>query len=243
MAPALEVLICGWLTAPAGMWRQGDDLDRQLRIPVPAYVVEHQNERVLIDCGLNPDSIADPGAYYGPALAFAKFEQESSIGELVDLGSIDLLVVTHLHYDHVGALPLVPHDIPLLVQRAEWEAGQDPDAVARNYFMVQDYAQRQGEIRLIDGDYDLFGDDAVVLLSTPGHTPGHQSVRVGRQILGADVCYFSSTLDDLRFPPYGDDHHKQRRSAQRLRAMRDAGFRVLPGHDPSEIRPGRLPAS
>ena len=82
----------------------------------------------------------------------------------------------------------------------------------------------------------------MILLSTPGHTPGHQSVRVGELVIGADVAYFASGFDDHRFPPYGDDHAAQRRSAERLRALRDSGATLIPGHDPEVIRPGPVAA-
>ena len=94
---------------------------------------------------------------------------------------------------------------------------------------------------LVDGDHDLLGDGSIELLLTPGHTPGHQSVRVGNGlILGADVAHFASTFEDHRFPIFADDHAAQADSANRLRARRDAGARVLPGHDPDVLRPGPL---
>ena len=92
---------------------------------------------------------------------------------------------------------------------------------------------------LVDGDRDLLGDGSIELLLTPGHTPGHQSVRLGDDlILGADVTHFASGLDDHRFPPFADDHAEQRRSAERLRGLRDSGARIVPGHDPDVLRPG-----
>ena len=60
----VERLIVGWFTAPAGIFRAGDDLDRKVRYPVPAYVVETETERILIDTGLNPAAVADPAGYY-----------------------------------------------------------------------------------------------------------------------------------------------------------------------------------
>jgi len=82
----------------------------------------------------------------------------------------------------------------------------------------------------------------IELLLTPGHTPGHQSVRIGDLVLGADVAHFASGLDDHRFPVFGDDHDAQGRSADRLRGLRDAGLTVLPGHDPDVLRPGPVTA-
>ena len=237
---SLEVVICGWLIAPAGLWRSGASLSEPRRIPVPAYVIRHRQATLLVDCGLHPDAIANPTAYYSQALGPIEFEQERAIGDLVDLDDVDLLIITHLHYDHVGALPLIPENVPILVQREEWRAGGDPEAIGRNFYMPRDYQGQQREIRKLDGDLDLFGDGSVVLLSTPGHTPGHQSLRVGRQILAADVAYFASSFEDFRFPPYGDDHARQAESAKRLTRLHGEGFRLLPGHDPDLVRPGLL---
>jgi N-acyl homoserine lactone hydrolase len=89
---------------------------------------------------------------------------------------------------------------------------------------------------------DLLGDGSVELLLTPGHTPGHQSIRIGDLVLGADVSHFAAGLDDHRFPVFADDHEQQGRSADRLRTMRDAGHRVIPGHDPEILRPGVITA-
>ena len=94
---------------------------------------------------------------------------------------------------------------------------------------------------LVDGDHDLLGDGSVQLLLTPGHTPGHQSVQVGEQlVLGGDVAHYASGLDDHRFPIIGDDLDAQAASAERLRGLRDAGAVVMPGHDPAVLRPGPL---
>ena len=127
------------------------------------------------------------------------------------------------------------------MQRREWEAGHDPAAVTRNGYFPIDYDDPARDVILIDGDYDVFGDGSITLMLTPAHTPGHQSVRIGRDlVLGGDVTYFASGLDDHRFPVYGDDYEQQARSAARLRALRDAGARVIPGHDPDVLRPGLI---
>jgi N-acyl homoserine lactone hydrolase len=232
----------GWFTAPAGIFRAGDDMDRTVRYPVPAYVVETPTERILIDTGLNPDAIADPAAYYGRPDVFAVFalEQEQSVADQVDVSTLTKVVLTHLHWDHVGGLERIPASVPVVIQRTEWQAGHDEAAVQRNVFLARDYATAGRELILLDGDCDLLGDGSIELLLTPGHTPGHQSIRIGGLVIGADVSHFASGLDDHRFPIFADDHEQQRRSAERLRAMRDAGLKVIPGHDPEIIRPGPL---
>ena len=238
----MERLILGWFTAPAGVFRAGEDFDRKIRLPVPAYLVETATERILIDTGLNPAAIADPAAYYERPDIFSLFtlEQERSLAQQLDPGALSKVVLTHLHWDHVGGLGLIPRSVPVVIQGAEWRAGQEQAAIQRNAFIPRDYLEQGHELILIDGDCDLLGDGSIELLFTPGHTPGHQSVRIGDLVLGVDVAPFSSGLDDHRFPIFAEDHEQQGRSAERLRALREAGLRVIPGHDPEILVPGPL---
>jgi N-acyl homoserine lactone hydrolase len=240
----VERLIGGWFTAPAGIFRKDDDLDRTVRYPVPAYLIETASERILVDTGLNPDAIDDPAAYYERPDVFAvsTLEQQQSVAEQLDVTTLSKVVLTHLHWDHVGGLGLIPPYVPVVIQRAEWEAGHDDAAVARNFFLPRDYDDGEREIVLVDGDHDLLGDGSVELLFTPGHTPGHQSLRIGKLVLGIDVAHFASGFDDHRFPIFADDRDQQARSAERLRAMRDDGFTVIPGHDPELVLPGVVTA-
>jgi glyoxylase-like metal-dependent hydrolase (beta-lactamase superfamily II) len=231
----------GWIASPAGIWRRDDPLDRQLRFPVPAYLIETAGERILVDTGLHPDAVRDRARRYGSAEALGPvaLEQERSVAAQVDLATLTRVVLTHLHYDHAGGLDLLPASVPVIVQRREWDAAHDPAAVARNFLQPSDYAGIAEQVVLVDGDHDLLGDGSVRLLSTPGHTPGHQSVRVGeRLVIGGDVTHFASGLDDHRFPLFADDHAAQAASAERLRALRDAGADVRPGHDPEVLAPG-----
>ena len=240
------MLNAGWFTAAVGIWRRDDDLDRPVRFPIPAYLIETAEERILVDTGLHPDAVADPARRYGRADALGPVEPEldRSIAEQIDLRSLTGVVITHLHFDHAGGLALLPPWVPVLMQRREWEAGQDAAAIAKNFYLPVDYAGIGDRLELVDGDHDLLGDGSILLLSTPGHTPGHQSVQVGeRLVIGGDVTHFASGLDDHRFPVFGHDFAAQAASAERLRGLRDAGALVLPGHDPDVLAPGPLSAT
>lgn len=238
------MLNVGWMTAAAGVWRQGEEEpERPVRVPVPAYLIETETERILVDTGLHPAAVANADERYRPgALAFFELEQEESVADQVDLATLTRVVLTHLHFDHAGGLALIPPSVPVVVQRAEWEAGHDRTAVERNFFQPRDYADGPANLVLVDGDNDLLGDGSIELLVTPGHTPGHQSVRIGDVVIGADVAHYAGVLDDHRFPAFGDDSDAQARSAERLRELRDAGLRVQPGHDPDVLRPGPVAA-
>jgi N-acyl homoserine lactone hydrolase len=235
----------GHFTSAAGIWRRGEDLERQVRFPIPAYLIATGEERILVDTGLHPDAAADAERHYEGAesIGYFKLEQEAAIDRQLDLDSLTKVVLTHLHFDHAGGLALLPPSLPIVVQRREWEAGRDPEAIARNFYLPRDYEGMAEQVVLVDGDHDLLGDGSIELLSTPGHTPGHQSVRVGEGlVIGGDVTHFAAGLDDHRLPIFGDDLDAQLASAERLKALRDAGAEVRPGHDPEVLAPGPVPS-
>jgi N-acyl homoserine lactone hydrolase len=231
----------GHFTSPAGFWRRDDDMKRMVRFPVPVYLIKTGEERILVDTGLHPGAAADAAGHYEGAesIGFFRLEQRQAIDRQVDLTTLTKAVITHLHFDHAGGLALLPSSLPVYVQQREWEAGQDSMAIAKNFYLPRDYEGVAGQVVLVDGDHDLLGDGSIELLSTPGHTPGHQSVRVGEKlVIGGDVTHFAAGLDDHRLPIFGDDLEVQLASAARLRALRDAGAEVRPGHDPAVLVPG-----
>jgi glyoxylase-like metal-dependent hydrolase (beta-lactamase superfamily II) len=206
---------------------------------VSAYLIETDSERILVDTGLHPAAAEGIAEHYeDETVAVFEVEQEESIADQVDLASLTRVVLTHLHFDHAGGIALVPESVPIVIQRSEWEAGHDEAGIKLNYLQPRDYAGQDREVVLVDGDHDLLGDGSIELLSTPGHSTGHQSVRVGEVVIGADVAHFAEVLDDHRFPAFAADFDAQLRSAERLRGLRENGLTVLPGHDPDVLAPG-----
>jgi len=218
--------VVGHLTAPAGLWREGDSALQMRRIPVPAYTVEHPEGLVLVDTGLHP---GDPEQRYGAMARMfgwdASWTIDRELGPALD--DVRFVVLTHLHFDHAGGLDLVPRSATVVLPKADLDA--DPE---ENGFQPLDYETGHPRVE-VEGRYDLFGDGAIVLHPTPGHTPGHQSVQVGDVLIAADACYFPENLDDERLPAYGWNREIERSSLRWIRQQRDAGTRVLYGHDPT----------
>jgi N-acyl homoserine lactone hydrolase len=219
--------VVGHLTGPRGLWREGESMLEMRRLPVPAYTVEHPEGLVLVDTGLHPD---DPVRRYGELARTFGWDNSWSIDRALGpaLDDVRFVVLTHLHFDHAAGLSLVPPRATVIVPKADWEA--DPE---ENNFRAIDYETGHPRVE-VDGVYDLFGDGAIVLHPTPGHTPGHQSVIVdGDVLITADACYFPENVDEERFPAYGWDRERERESLRWIRQQRDAGLTVLYGHEPS----------
>lgn len=103
----------------------------------------------------------------------------------VDERDVVAIVNSHLHFDHCGQNRFLP-SVPVWVQAAEYEMVEVPR------FTIAEWARLDDERRrTIDGDVDLA--TGVRILSTPGHTPGHQSLLVddehGRTIIAGQACY------------------------------------------------------
>jgi glyoxylase-like metal-dependent hydrolase (beta-lactamase superfamily II) len=235
----MRAMTCGWLTAPLGAFLEGEQ--GLIEVPVPCYLIEHPKGRVLFDSGLHADTQTDPAARLGEAaqiyrVRFAPGEEVSGRLAVCDVAAerVDWLVTSHLHFDHTGGHAQIPN-ARLVVQQREWEAGHDPEGIAANFYDPRDYDLGH-DVLTVAGEHDLFGDGSVVCLPTPGHTPGHQSLRVrlpgGDAVLCADACYLRRSLEDLHLPPFAADADAMRSSLARLRSLQQAGARLFFGHDP-----------
>jgi N-acyl homoserine lactone hydrolase len=243
----LFAFTCGWLTGPTGLFLEGEH--GSLRMPVPAFLIEHPQGHVLFDTGMHPDVAHDAKGRLG--FLADVFQTEMTVPETIaarlealgfEPGRLRHVVLSHLHFDHAGGLASVPN-ARVVVQRRDWEAGHDADRAAALFFAREDFDHGH-DVQLVDGEHDLFGDGRVVCLPTHGHTPGHQSLRVrldsGDVVLTADACYLRRTLETDHLPPQPFDREAMLASLRRLRALRDAGARLVFGHDEeawSEVPP------
>jgi N-acyl homoserine lactone hydrolase len=240
MTLQVYALTCGWLEGDFGRLMEGGE--GRIRLPIPAYLIEHPKGRALFDTGMHPDCQHDPAGRLGTRLT-ALFDVDYHPGEDIaarlealdrDPAKIDLVINSHFHFDHCGGNSLVPN-ATMLVQRREWDAGMDPDRAARSGFDPRDFDLGH-KLRLVDGEHDVFGDGSVACLPTHGHTPGHQSLKLrlpaGEIVLAADSCYFCRTLRERRLPRFAHDKEAMHASLDRLAALEASGARILFFHDP-----------
>jgi glyoxylase-like metal-dependent hydrolase (beta-lactamase superfamily II) len=239
MAVKLYAMTCGHITGKLGYLMEGGE--GEARLPIPAYLIEHPKGMALFDTGMHPDCQRDPIARVGDRIKdlfrFHYTPGEEISARLAALGRdparIDLIINSHLHFDHVGGNALIPN-ATVIVQRREWAAGMDPDLAARRGFNRRDFDLGH-RLQQVDGEHDVFGDGSVVCLPTHGHTPGHQSLRLrldgGEVVLAADACYFCQTLRERRLPKNVHDRAEMLASLERLAALEAGGARIFFGHD------------
>lgn len=240
MTAQLYAFTCGHLTIPLGFLLAGRA--GTIRVPVPSFLVVHAKGTALFDSGLHRDALHDPVAYVGEFLArfhgfdfHAGEEIAARLGAAgLEAGRVDHVINSHLHFDHAGGNAQLPN-AEVVIQRREWEAAHRDDRGKRGY-VGRDFDTGQ-PLRQLDGEWDVFGDGSVVCFPSPGHTPGHQSLRVrtergGEYVLCGDACYLKESLEKLHLPGVIADEDAARATFLRFRALQQAGARIVFGHDP-----------
>ena len=113
MTVKLYAFTCGTVTGEFGRLMEGGEGD--ITLPVPVFLIEHPKGRALFDTGLHPNCQHDPARRLGPRLAglfrigFQPGEEVSARLEAIDRdpGTIDLVINSHFHFDHVGGNALI----------------------------------------------------------------------------------------------------------------------------------------
>ncbi len=232
----------GTMTSALGGFLEGEA--GELTYPVPIFLIEHPTGLVAIDSGLHPDLAASSnrlGVLDGPFRVQLPADGTGTVGPVLEKAGFDPeqvahVILTHLHFDHVGGLVELPN-ARLVVQTAEWAARDDELAISSGAYNPDDL-DHDHERSEIDGDHDLFGDGSVTCLLTDGHTAGHQSVRVrtenGTFVICGDCCYLRKTLVDEHLPPFGVDRTRQLVAVRRMAQEQSDGATLIFGHDPEQ---------
>ena len=229
----------GSFDVPAGLMEAGGG-ERRLRIPTVWAAVSHPQGLGMIDSG--PTAPASSGSVCQP------FSMEAALATMgAGPGKVRWLINTHLHVDHVGANRRLPN-ATVLVQESELTYARAPTDAC----MVAEYDSgllRPGRSvdELLDGDLDLFGDGSVVILASPGHSPGHQSVLLrlhsgNHMLIAGDAvwterCRSRDVLPGLLWSP-----EAYRASRERLLALADRhACRWVHAHEPGTFAEGGWP--
>ena len=233
--------------------------------PINVYVVEHSEGLVVFDTGQDRASVTDSeyfpvgptGLIYRRLARFHVAEDETVTSGLARLGyrpsDVTTAVISHLHQDHIGGIAELAH-ADLLVSADEWRSHLRPLAGPRGYLRahidVPGWFWRQLEFPRLSGTalqpfthgHDLFGDGSLVILPTPGHTPGSISMYVRRPravplFLVGDLTYDIHAFERGVHGGVGS-HRRLRQTREKVLALKAShpGMRILAAHDPHAAR-------
>jgi N-acyl homoserine lactone hydrolase len=214
----------------------GEMSGERVQIPVVCYLIQTAESNILFDTGLSPRAV--PGILRNDPLA--RFSDDDLLVHRLDTlglvtGDIDIVLLSHLHYDHAGGTELFQSS-ELVVQKDEYAYAYYPASFFASFYYRKNFDFPEARWRLLDGDAELV--PGVTALRTDGHTPGHQSLLVelpdmGPVILAGDACYWKEHLDGERVPGVVWNPTLALHSIKRLRTLtRLLDATVFPGHDP-----------
>jgi N-acyl homoserine lactone hydrolase len=230
-------------------------------LPIYVYVIEHHQGLVLFDTGLDRGSLTDPGYYqrglvrliYTRMARFAMGPEQTLTEQLRRIGyepeQVRTVVLSHLHQDHIGGLSEVS-SAEIVVGAPEWARLDAHLPTTKG--LLRSHIELPGlrwttltpapvddeSIAPFTAAHDLFGDGSLLVLPTPGHTPGSLSLLLRQpgmssMLFVGDLCYSTELLAAGRVPGVGS----RRRLRESSRAVAELARRhpdllVLPAHDP-----------
>ncbi|QIG92501.1 MULTISPECIES: N-acyl homoserine lactonase family protein [unclassified Bradyrhizobium] len=213
----LYILNCGeGVAGDISRWSPGVNEGKSMDFVDNCYLIKHAQGWFLWDTGI-PDAVAEMPNGLAPAdpKAVTWRRPKTLAAQLDQLGvkpsDIKAIAVSHTHPDHIGNVELFPAAM-LYVQKAEYEW---PGTNNAPRFKPEHPATK------LEGDRDVFGDGSVTILSTPGHTPGHQSLLVklpkaGAVVLTGDAVHFKDNWDNRRVPSLNASKDQTLASMQKI---------------------------
>ncbi|MHA4836198.1 N-acyl homoserine lactonase family protein [Sphingopyxis sp. MSC1_008] len=210
------------------------------------YLIRHGDRLVLWDAGF-------PGEWIGlpPSPERRSVVAPTSLtSELARLGiapdRIDIVAVSHLHWDHIGQAASFP-GARLLIGKEDWDAVTVPQPDPRlQPHRFSPWMEERSAVDRITGDRDVFGDGSVVIVATPGHTAGHHSLLVrlrhfGPVMLSGDLYSSAEQYRAKHVSKDNSDPVRTLESFQRFDAMAKAlKATVIIQHEPGDV--AKLPA-
>lgn len=231
----------------ASIYSPGVDVGKPMTLSCNAYLIRHRDKWMLWDTGTQDDLIDEPEGRI-IAHGIRGTVRKTIASQLEEIGvkpdEISTLAISHAHYDHVGNSRLF-RSAEWIAQRSEYDAmfGADPGEYG---FQPELYNSLRGNrIKLIDGDYDVFGDGAVRIVSTPGHTPGHCSLllnlpETGKVLLSGDVAHNRRNFQCRCVPSFNVDKLQSIASMNKVDELLESeGATLFVNHD--VVQNGTLP--
>jgi glyoxylase-like metal-dependent hydrolase (beta-lactamase superfamily II) len=240
-APELSLtrLDCGKTTTLTDVGRFSDVSafkGLNVELAFSCYLVKHGNDYLVWDTG-NPAASGGTPAPTAPktslveqlALLHLKPEQIGFVG------------ISHYHGDHVGQVASFPQ-ATLLIGKGDWEAlNQATPNPGVNPANFAHWIGGGGKVEPLPGDKDVFGDGSVIMLNTPGHTPGHHSLLVklkdkGNVLITGDLAHFRENYDSNGVPTFNTSRAETLASLDRFKQLaRNLNATVIIQHDARDI--------
>jgi len=188
----------------------------------PCFLIVHPRGTLLWDVGIIPDDQITPGGVEQPVARGINTATHTLRSQLKEIGygpqQVTYLALSHGHADHVANANEYAGST-LLLQKAEWNAMFSAEAQKLPLFASYG-ALESSKTVLLEGDRDVFGDGTVVLKSTPGHTPGHQSLfvklaKTGPVLLTGDLYHYAAekTMNTVPVRDYNREQTAASRAA------------------------------
>jgi N-acyl homoserine lactone hydrolase len=210
----------------------------KIQLVYSCYLVKHGDDYMVWDTGhpMNAPNVA-PKVSLVDLLGKLELKPEN----------IKYVGISHYHGDHVGQVDSFAKST-LLIGKADWDALTDPAKASpmANPATFQPWIKGGSKVEPVTGDKDVFGDGTVVMLNTPGHTPGHHSLLVrlkgmGNVLLTGDLAHFRENYDSDGVPNFNTHRGDSLASMDRFKKIAaNLKATVIIQHDERDI--SKLPA-
>jgi N-acyl homoserine lactone hydrolase len=232
LAEKLYRLDCGHsLANDESVWTPGENVGRSIEFSSTCWLIKRGSEWLLWDTGVPQATLNDPRGWSTLPKLIVYHLDKTITGQLAEIGlktnDVAYVALSHTHGDHIGNVGLFPNST-ILMQRAEYSWIHSPDGTNDNVNQLKALAREllgtPKRLELLDGDRDLFADGSVTLISTPGHTPGSQSLLVhlknsGFIVLSGDVVHLEENFEKNIVPSLNTDKAASIASMDKIRRM------------------------
>jgi N-acyl homoserine lactone hydrolase len=248
VAERLYRLNCGRsLANDESVWTPGENVGRDIEFSSTCWLIKRGNEWLLWDTGVPESALNKPRGWSTLPKLIVYHLDRSLTDQLAEIGlkpgDIGRVAISHTHGDHIGNVALFSNST-IVLQRAEYSwihsANGSNDNVNQLMALARNLLGTPKSLQLIDGDTDVFGDGSVTLLSTPGHTPGHQSLLVhlrnaGFIVLSGDVVHLEENFEKNIVPSLNTSKVESISSMERVRQLLAVyKAKLFINHDKSE---------